>query len=86
MTADDLVVAYAKNFMLEIMAVLYFHGQNELHVGAVLRLMGVANDVAAKHDDERIVIDDELASRLSQYREHAQAGQSPVRPKNSTLH
>ena len=40
--------------MLEIMTVLWANGQTELHVGAVMRLLGVPEEHARLHDSERI--------------------------------
>lgn len=53
--------------MVEIMAVLYTHGQKTLHVGAVMRLLGVPEDQAALHDEERIDLEEnfeELAQSM----------------------
>lgn len=76
----DLVYLYAKNFMLEIMAVLWMHGQRELHVGAMMRLMGVDEETARRHDHERVPIDDEFGSLI----ETTQG--LPEIPKNTTWH
>lgn len=77
----DLVYLYAKNFMLEIMAVLWMHGQRELHVGAMMRLMGVDEETAQQHDHERVPIDDEFGSLIEQTKESW-----PQIPKNTTWH
>lgn len=81
---DDLVQSYAKNFMLEIMAVLWINGQTELHVGGMMRLMGVGDEVASLHDHERVPIDADFG-RLLEGSPLAQA-LFPDRPKNQTLH
>ena len=49
---------YVETVMLEVMAVLWANGQTKLHVGALMRLLGVPESAAAKHDDERIEIDE----------------------------
>ena len=54
--------------MMEVMAVLYANGQKTVHVGALMRLLGVPESSAAEHDDERIDIDenfDEIARELN---------------------
>ena len=54
--------------MMEVMAVLYANGQKTIHVGALMRLLGVPESSAAEHDDERIDIDenfDEIARELN---------------------
>jgi hypothetical protein len=54
MLEKDPLYQYVREFMLEIMAVLWANGQTELHVGAVMRLLGVPEEHARLHDDERI--------------------------------
>jgi len=50
-----------RTVMLEVMAVLYANGQRQLHVGAMMRLIGVDEERAAMHDDDRIDIDESFA-------------------------
>lgn len=61
MQEQDPLYEYIKTTMLEVMAVLYSNGQHELHVGAMMRLVGIDESIAALHDDERISIDESLA-------------------------
>ena len=61
MQEQDPLYEYIKTTMLEIMAVLYANGQRELHVGAMMRLLGIDEDTALLHDDERINIDESFA-------------------------
>ena len=54
--------------MVEVMAVLYANGQKTVHVGAMMRLLGVPESAASEHDDERIDIEenfDEIATELN---------------------
>lgn len=60
MQETDPLYYQVRQLMLEVMAVLYSNGRNELHVGALMRLLGVDEETALKHDDERINIDDSL--------------------------
>lgn len=65
---DEKVYQYARNMLLELMAVLYANGRRTMHVGAAMRLMGVDNQTASQHDDERIEIDEnfgEVAAQLN---------------------
>ena len=41
MQEQDPIYDYVRQVMLEVMAVLYANGQKELHVGAMMRLIGV---------------------------------------------
>ena len=61
MQDEDPLGEYVKTVMLEVMAVLWANGQTELHVGAMMRLLGVPDSKAAEHDDERIEINESLA-------------------------
>ena len=58
---DDPVYNYAKSVMFQIMTVLYMNGRKEAHVGAIMRLLGVDEDHAQLHDDERIELDENFA-------------------------
>ena len=51
-----------------VMAVLWANGQKQLHVGAMMRLLGVPEETAAQHDEERIDLEDnfdEMAKELN---------------------
>ena len=65
---DDPIYEYAKSVMFQIMTVLYINGRTEAHVGAIMRLLGVDEDHARLHDDERIELDEnfvKLATELN---------------------
>lgn len=80
MQDTDPLYQYVRQVMLEIMAVLWAHGQTTLHVGAVMRLLGVPENEASLHDDERLDISEngsELMQQLRLYRfqqNHVPAG------------
>jgi hypothetical protein len=61
MQETDPLYEYVRTVMLEVMAVLYANGQRQLHVGAMMRLIGVDEDRAAEHDGDRIDIDESFA-------------------------
>ena len=61
MQETDPLYEYVRTVMLEVMAVLYANGQRQLHVGAMMRLIGVDEERAAMHDDDRIDIDESVA-------------------------
>ena len=60
MQEQDPLYEHIKTTMIEVMAVLYSNGQHELHVGAMMRLVGVDESIAALHDNERINIVESL--------------------------
>ena len=81
---DDKVYHYAKNMLLEIMAVLYVNGRRTMHVGAAMRLMGVDDETASQHDSERIEIEEnfgEIAAQLNIAERLA-----PQIPKGAIIH
>ena len=55
--------------MYEIMMVLYDHGITEVHVGGLMRLFGIRNDQAAKHDDEMVILDHQFAKYVKEITE-----------------
>ena len=84
MQEADPLYEYVRTVMMEVMAVLYANGQKTVHVGALMRLLGVPESSAAEHDDERINIDenfDEIAKELNiQYLMHNRI------PVGATIH
>lgn len=70
MQDTDPLYQYVRQVMLEIMAVLWVHGQTTLHVGAVMRLLGVPDHEASRHDGERLDIADNQSELMQQLRLH----------------
>jgi phosphatidylglycerophosphatase A len=84
MDESDPLYQYVRSVMVQIMAVLWCNGQTELHVGAMMRLLGVPEESAAQHDDERIVIDENFAQIVAELNiQHSV--HSPV-PQGVTIH
>ena len=68
MQESDPLYDYVRQVMIEVMAVLWANGQKQLHVGAMMRLLGVPEETAAQHDEERIDLEDnfdEMAKELN---------------------
>lgn len=61
MQDSDPLYQYVRQVMLEIMAVLWSNGQTQVHVGGMMRLLGVPDETASLHDEERIDIDEQSA-------------------------
>jgi hypothetical protein len=64
--------------ILNLMLVLYNSGINEIHVGGVMRVLGIPDDVAQAHDLERLVLDQDFVKYVEQI--------SEVRPDDQVLH
>lgn len=62
--------------MYELMMVLYQHGIREVHVGGMMRLMGIDNDRAAEHDDEMVILDRKFAKYVEQITEPRSSDQT----------
>ena len=69
---------HIRNLVTEIMVVMYEHGLREVHMGGMMRMMGIDNETAAAHDDEVVVLTDEFAKYVKQINE--------PRPRDQTLH
>jgi hypothetical protein len=52
--------------ILNLMLVLYDCGITEVHIGGVMRILGVDNDKAKQHDNERLVLDEEFVKYVEQ--------------------
>ena len=84
MQEQDPIYDYVRQVMLEVMAVLWANGQKELHVGAMMRLIGVDEAHAREHDDERVEITEEL-ERMAQDFDLQHLMQKRV-PAGATIH
>ena len=52
--------------ILNLMVVLYDCGITEVHVGGVMRILGIPDNKAANHDLERIVLDEDFVKYVEQ--------------------
>ena len=64
--------------ILNLMVVLYDCGITEVHIGGVMRIMGVPNDKAEQHDDERLILNEEFVKYVEQI--------NTPRPADQRLH
>jgi hypothetical protein len=81
---NDPIFQFARNTLLDVMTALHANGIKTMHVGAVMRLLGVDNETAAQHDHEAIEIEEnfgELASTLNIVERL-----SPSIPDGTTIH
>jgi len=62
--------------ILNLMVVLYDCGIEEIHIGGVMRILGVSNEKAQQHDDERLVLDKNFVKYVEQINEPRPADQS----------
>ena len=64
--------------ILNLCMVLYDCGITEIHVGAVMRILGIADDLASAHDNERLVLDDDFVKYIEEI--------NTPRPTDQPLH
>lgn len=69
---------HIRNLITDIMVVMYEHGLREVHMGGMMRMLGLDNETASAHDDEVVILSDEFAKYVKQINE--------PRPTDQTLH
>lgn len=83
MQDDDLLHERIRNIMLDVMAVLYDNGIKNVHMGAMMRLLGVDDSKASQHDSEMIELDEKFGSMLAELNKKVE----PIEiPKGTTFH
>ena len=66
---------------MHLMLVLYREGITKIHMGGLMRVLGVPNETAAEHDNEEVTMDDDFAKYVEQLTEFAR-----THPANQSLH
>ena len=79
MTEEESLDQQVKALMFDLMLVLYSHGISTVNVGGLMRMLGVKEETASKHDSEEVELTDEFAKYVKEARE-------TKRPDNTTLH
>jgi hypothetical protein len=64
--------------ILNLCVILHDCGITEVHVGGIMRILGVPDNLAQEHDDERIILDNEFVKYVDQINE--------PRPVDQALH
>lgn len=79
---DEYLHERIQTVMLEVMGVLYDNNINLVHMGAMMRLLGVPDAKAAEHDNEMLELDEKFGVMLKEL------NKSTVQevPKGSTIH
>jgi hypothetical protein len=64
--------------ILNLCVVLHDCGITEVHVGGIMRILGVPDEFAQAHDDERVILDAEFVKYVDQINQ--------PRPVDQVLH
>ena len=62
---DDIASEDLRLRILSLMYMLYEYGINEVHMGGLMRLLGVDNENAAEYDDKVLELDADFAKYMS---------------------
>jgi hypothetical protein len=61
--------------LMNLMVVLYSCGIDKIHLGGLMRILGVNNQVAQQYDDEQLLLDEEFVKYVDQINEPRPADQ-----------
>ena len=79
---DEYLHERIQTVMLEVMGVLYDNNITLVHMGAMMRLLGVPDAKAAQHDNEMLELDEKFGAMLQQLNKS-----TPKEvPKDATIH
>ena len=79
---DEYLHERIQTVMLEVMGVLYGNNITMVHMGAMMRLLGVPDAKAAQHDNEMLELDEKFGAML---RELNKSTPQQV-PEDATIH
>jgi hypothetical protein len=60
----------------ELMMVMYNHGIREVHIGGMMRMLGISNEASQVHDDEMVILDDKFAKYVEEITEPRSSDQT----------
>jgi len=49
-----------------LMLTLYNQGITEIHMGGLMRILGMSDTIASQHDEERVIMDEDFARYVHQ--------------------
>lgn len=77
-----------RDLILEICEVMYARGFSEVSVGAVMRLIGVSDEKARKHDQDYFALDEDFVQQMEKKNRTKKKTRKPTAhaPAGVTLH
>lgn len=79
---EELLETEVRKLVTSICAVLYHHGITEVHVGGLMRIVGIDEENAAKHDDEIMVLGEDFEFEIEGLDENLEL----TVPPDTTIH
>ena len=79
---DEYLHERIQHVMLEVMGVLYGNNITLVHMGAMMRLLGVPDAKAAEHDNEMLELDEKFGAMLLELNKST----TQEVPKDATIH
>ena len=75
------------DIVIDVCATLYSNGIEYVHVGALMRLLGVSDEESAKHDTVYFQLDEHFAQKVAELDSLDEAYEMAVHEeKNPTIH
>jgi hypothetical protein len=79
---DEYLHERIQSVMLEVMGVLYGNNITLVHMGAMMRLLGVPDSKAAEHDNDMLELDETFGAMLTELNKSI----PKEVPKDATIH
>ena len=66
MSNDSVLDPLIQVAIYRLMLTLYNQGITEIHMGGLMRILGMSDTVASQHDEERVIMDEDFARYMYQ--------------------
>lgn len=76
MSDDSVLDPLIQVAIYRLMLVLYNQGITEIHMGGLMRILGMSDTIASQHDEDRMIMDEHFARyvhQMTQPRYHDQS-------------
>jgi len=64
MLPEDPLAQHVQDFILDVCEVMYRRGYDSAPIGAIMRLVGVPESAAQKHDNEHFMLDENFEQMI----------------------
>ena len=70
--------------VIDVCATLYHNGIDYVHVGGLMRLLGVSEEEATQHDDVYFQLDEDFANKVAELDQIDEAYEEEIAKENQT--